>query len=442
MGNDVQNLRKDLIDLDIEELRINRELYNLQSQINAQLALNKKVRIKTNYKQYAERKLKALEEKKRLLSENENNNKNINIQINNNKNKNIYNVIETGDAKNEEKNCNNDNDDNNKLNLISKSSKDSKNMDKLNVINKIEKKINDKNNEMISSSGSGSKNRIKTIYTKKKSKINNKEELKNNKDNEEDEDKKINDINDIINNNNRYNINNDNNIKEDLEENLNINEYKKKFFEKLSSLGPRSNINKSMDNKNSSIVEELEVVGLSQNEILKDKLSDFFVGTSVASSSKCNQNNSSMHNNYYKNRPKSEISGINRQLISSSKSNNDDNDNDNVNDNANDNDNDKGINSINIQNINDNCGESEEFIGRGNKKRFGTGATGEKYDTEESINNKETGSNTDEKYKDNNNDNHENVNERKLLKNNRNKSYFVLQDSSMIDNSQMKESEN
>ena len=442
MGNDVQNLRKDLIDLDIEELRINRELYNLQSQINAQLALNKKVRIKTNYKQYTERKLKALEEKKRLLFENENNNKNINIQINNNKNKNIYNVIETEDAKNEEKNSNNDNDDNNKLNLISKSSKDSKNMDKLNVINKIEKKINDKNNEMISSSESGSKNRIKTIYTKKKSKINNKEEIKNNKDNEEDEDKKNNDINDINNNNNRYDINNDNNIKEDLEENLNINEYKKKFFEKLSSLGPRSNINKSMDNKNSSIVEELEVVGLSQNEILKDKLSDFFVGTSVASSSKCNQNNSSMHNNYYKNRPKSEISGINRQLISSSKSNNDDNDNDNVNDNANDNDNDKGINSINIQNINDNCGESEEFIGRGNKKRFGTGATGEKYDTEESINNKETGSNTDEKYKDNNNDNHENINERKLLKNNRNKSYFVLQDSSMIDNSQMKESEN
>jgi hypothetical protein len=264
----------------------------------------------------------------------------------------------------------------------------------------------------------------------------------NNVENDFEENLNINDINDINNNNNRYNINNDNNIKEDLEENLNINEYKKKFFEKLSSLGPRSNINKSMDNKNSSIVEELEVVGLSQNEILKDKLSDFFVGTSVASSSKCNQNNSSMHNNYYKNRPKSEISGINRQLISSSKSNNDDNDNDNVNDNANDNDNDKGINSINIQNINDNCGESEEFIGRGNKKRFGTGATGEKYDTEESINNKETGSNTDEKYKDNNNDNHENVNERKLLKNNRNKSYFVLQDSSMIDNSQMKESEN
>jgi len=33
-----------------------------------------------------------------------------------------------------------------------------------------------------------------------------------------------------------------------------------------------------VDNNNSSIVEELEVVGLSQNDVLKDKLSEFFVG--------------------------------------------------------------------------------------------------------------------------------------------------------------------
>ena len=99
--------------------------------------------------------------------------------------------------------------------------------------------------------------------------------------------------NDNNNDNNRYDVEKDkNNINEDLDENLNINEYKRIFFDKLSSLCPRSNINKSMDNKNSSIVEELEVVGLSQNDVLKDKLSDFFVGTSVASSSNQNKNNS------------------------------------------------------------------------------------------------------------------------------------------------------
>ena len=176
---------------------------------------------------------------------------------------------------------------------------------------------------MISNSESESKNKVKTIYTKKKSNI---------KNNIEEEDKKAND-NNYINNNNRYEVNNNNNIKEDLDENLNINEYKRKFFEKLSSLGPRSNINKSMDNKNSDIVEELEVVGLSQNDILKEKLSDFFVGTSVATSSKYNQNNSSMHNHYYKNKAKSEISGVKGQLISSSKSNDEDGNN-------------KGLNSI------------------------------------------------------------------------------------------------
>ena len=37
MGNEVQSLRKDLIDLDIEEMKINRELYNLQLKANEQL---------------------------------------------------------------------------------------------------------------------------------------------------------------------------------------------------------------------------------------------------------------------------------------------------------------------------------------------------------------------------------------------------------------------
>ena len=264
---------------------------------------------------------------------------------------------------------------------------------------------------MISSSESEIK--IKTIYTKKKSnkvKINEqKEEIKNYKD---DGDIKNNDDRNI---NDRYDKNNNNAIKENLDENLNIKIYKRKFFDRLSSIGPKSNINKSMDNKNSSIIEELEVVGLSQNEILKDKLSEFFVGTSIGSSSISNQNNSSMHNNYHKNRPKSEISGVNRELISSSKSNNE-----NV----------KGINSINYKSINGNNEERE--------KKNDTGGSGQKYDTEETINNKETGRNTNEKYKENNG---ENINERKMLKNNRNKSYFVLQDYSSM-NSQFKELEN
>ena len=42
-------------------------------------------------------------------------------------------------------------------------------------------------------------------------------------------------------------------------------------------MGPSSNINKSMDNKNSCFVEELGVVCLNQKEILKDKISEFFL---------------------------------------------------------------------------------------------------------------------------------------------------------------------
>ena len=197
---------------------------------------------------------------------------------------------------------------------------------------------------------------------------------------------------------------------DDLEENLNINKYKRKFFDKLSSLGPRSNINKSMDNKNSSIVEELEVVGLSQNDILKDKLSEFFVGTSVASSSQQNKNNSSMHNNYYKNRPKSEMSGINKQLISSSKSNTENDE--------------EGNNSSNYNNnINSNYEKSRELINNENENENGKKV--EKSDTEETIN-KETGNNTNEKYKEQINE--KKKKEKKLLKNNRNRTYFEFDD--------------
>ena len=68
-------------------------------------------------------------------------------------------------------------------------------------------------------------------------------------------------------------------------------------------------------------IDMLELIDLSQNENLKEKLSEFFVWTSVVSSSQ-NKNNSSMGINYCKSRLKSEILVRNKLLISSSKSNN------------------------------------------------------------------------------------------------------------------------
>jgi len=170
-------------------------------------------------------------------------------------------------------------------------------------------------------------------------------------------------------------------VNENIEENLNINEYKKKFFDKLSSLGGRSNINKSMDNKNSSGVEELEVVGLSQNDILKDKLSEFFQGSSIESSNH-NQNNSSMNNK----RAKSEISGINRQMISSDKSNNIENEG--------------NMNSFNGENKDINYEENDQYNDDNYENEEEMEDTGEKKDkigTEETI--RETRNNTHEKYK-------------------------------------------
>ena len=425
MGNETErSLQLDLINLDIEEIKVNRELYNLQLQINAKLPNEKKIKIKNNYKEFSERKLKALEEKKRALIESEN--KGNNEQSNKPRNK----MIIIPEMENEE---NKNNNEENKLSLISNSSKGSQKNN--NLIDKIvtndfnndnkENKYNNKK-EIISNS-SESEIKVTTIYTRKKSKkIKNLENKKEDNINNNEEDIKKDENND---NNNRYNLEKDNNIiNEDLDENLNINEYKRKFFDKLSSLYAKSNINKSMDNKNSSIVEELEVVGLSQNDILKDKLSDFFVGTSVASSSNQNKNNSSMHNNYYKNRPKSEISGINQQLISGSKNTNSQND-------------DGITNSINIQNqIYE--GGNEEIMDKENEKKNGLVATGEKFDTEETINNKETGNNTDEKDKEKHKEKHNGIiiNEKKLLKNHRNRAFINLENS-FSENSPFKESE-
>lgn len=417
MGNETERtLRLDLINLDIEEIKVNRELYNLQLQINAKLSNEKRIKIKTNYKEFSERKLKSLEEKKRLLLENENNNLN---------NKPRNKMLILPEISKEE----NNNKEDNKLSLISNSSKGSQKNNN-NIIDKIV--TNNANNdnqdenlknkeEIISHSESESKIKVKTIYTRKKSKkLKNIENEKEENINNNEEDMKNNDNN---NDNNRYDVEKDkNNINEDLDENLNINEYKRIFFDKLSSLCPRSNINKSMDNKNSSIVEELEVVGLSQNDVLKDKLSDFFVGTSVASSSNQNKNNSSMHNNYYKNRPKSEISGINQELINGNKIIGEQN-------------NEEMINSGNYQNqIYINEGDSEELIDKESDKKIGLGTNREKCDTEETINNKETGNNTDEKDKEKQNGII--VNERKLLKNHRNKAFINLENSLSEDDSE------
>ena len=86
MGNgNVNKLKRDLDLLDIEELKINREMYMLQLKINETSENKKKVRVKKNYLQITERKLKALENKENQNmqletinnnAENNNNNKN------------------------------------------------------------------------------------------------------------------------------------------------------------------------------------------------------------------------------------------------------------------------------------------------------------------------------------------------------------------------------
>ena len=436
MGNEAQSLRIDLINLDIEELKINRELYNVHQQINATLPKEKKYHLRKNYKQIVEQKITSLEEKKRLLLENANkanNNKQLNGKEKEKEKEYKNNIIETGEIKVEKKGSS---DENNKFSLISKSSQKSKNSSKKIVIDKIN---NNNNKEIISSSGNESSAKEQIIYTKKKQHNKNEninkqnEEIKNNENkeiqnkeeeinnNNIDKNKNKNEIEEDIKNNNN-NEEDDDMVKEDIEENLNINEYKKKFFDKLSSLGgTRSNINKSMDNKNSSAVEELEVVGLSQNDILKDKLSEFFQGSSIESSNH-NQNNSSMNNK----RAKSEISGINRQMISSSKSNNVENEG--------------NMNSINDNNYENNYEENGQYNDDNyeNEERIDdTGEKKDKFGTDETI--RETRNNTHEKYKEKENVNME-VNERRMLKNNRNKSYFVLEDSSMSKHSSLKNS--
>ena len=422
MGNEVQNLRKDLIDLDIEEIKINRELYNLQMQINAQLSNAKKIKIKNNYKQIAEKKLLYLENKKRLLFEDKNNLNIIGQNLANNQNKMIDTEFETGeheDIKN--------NKEDNKLNLVSNNSSKGKKfiVDKIETNKDINKDINNNNIENINDK----KEKINDLEKQNETKItkkNNKtklKEIKKDSNNNNNKNNKINDENknDGINNDNENNkkINNNN---DEIEENLNINEYKRFFFDRLSSLGSKPNINKSMDNKNSSIDEELEIVGLSQNGFLKDKLSDYLVGSSVESSSNDNRNNSSMYNNYYKNRPKSGIQGVNRQLISTNKKNDE---------------NKEFIISTNDSNKRNLNYEENEDKDEENKKRDDN-LQGQ-VETEESINNKDTGINTVEKSKEKNKMNI--TNERRLLKNNRNKSFYFLEDSSMQENTINKESE-
>ena len=424
MGNqEEKSLKIDLINLDMEEIKINRELYNIQMQINAKLAKDKKIKLKKNYKQFAHKKLIVLEEKKKLLFETEENTINANKEENNKNNKKENTIKNKSDKKedNEKPTKNKDND--NKFSLKRNSSKENKNNFNKSTNHEIEKLYEKK--ELISNSEKINGMNIKTIYTRKKSKLcnndkdNNEEKIENNEN-----DIEINKGNGV--DNNRYDkIKNKNEL-----ENLNINQYKRLFFDKLSSMGPRTCNNKSMDNKNASIVEELEVVGLSQNDILKDKLSEFFVGTSVASSSVQNKNISYLLNNYYKNKAKSEISGMNRQLIRSSKDNSEKNE---FNNSTSYNYNVK----INYeQNENDNL---ENFERKKNKKTFFSGNILEKIETEETFNQK-SGNNAEEKY---NIENQKlNINDKKMLKNNRNKSFFFLEDSYIKDNSSIKESNN
>ena len=416
MGNEIQNLIKDLIDLDIEEIKINRELYNLQMQINAHLSNDKKVKIKNNYKQIAEKKLLFLENKKRLFLEDKNNlNKNEKYLLNNQNNKKQNKMIYTEYITGENEDSKNNKEDN-KLNLVSNnSSKGNKNL----IVDKFEANKIINNNDNIENIVY-KKQKVNNLENQKQiklAKINTKTKSKEiEKDSSNNGNKNIN-INNENKSNNVFKDNDNNKIKNiynnEIEINLNINEYKRLFFDKLSSLGAKSNINKSMDNKNSSLDEEVEIVGLSQNDFLKDKLSDYLVGTSVASSSYDNRNNSSMYNNFYKNRPKSEISGINKKLISSIKKNDE---------------NKQFIISTNDSNKKKlNYEENKGLKDKGKKDNLGR-----QIETEESINNKYTGTNTVDKSKKENHMN--NINERKILKNYRNKSFYFLEDSSVLEN--------
>ena len=186
-----------------------------------------------------------------------------------------------------------------------------------------------------------------------------------------------------------------------------------------------------MDNKNSSEVEELEIVGLSQNDILKDKLSEFFVGTSVASSS--NKQNSSIKNNNYSIKYQSEISGINRKLISSSKSNTENEKNKNE-------DESNCLNTEN-NNIKLNYVQNGKCNGTESYKKICNIKEGEKFDTVETFNNKDTGDNSNEKLKEQKNEKNKIGYNKRMLKDNRNKSYFILE-SSNSKNSSIKGSSN
>ena len=276
MGNgNVAKLKKDIDLLDIEELKINREMYKLQLKINETSEIKKKVRIKKNYLQITERKIKALENKE---------NQNIKKEIANYNTENSYNKNEFQVETNHERYSSGVI----KSEILPKKTSV--------ILGKSMEAINfnkDENNNL------NNNETIRENY-EKEFKLppikNNKEKHKNEIENKE------NSINKNINLKEEIND-------EDINENLNINKVKKSNnIEKLSKITVQPNYNKSMDNKSESLVDEVEIVGLSEDGVLKDRISDILI------------RNSSINNSSSNNGSSSSISKQEKNLISSSES--------------------------------------------------------------------------------------------------------------------------
>ena len=260
MGNgNVTKLKRDLDLLDIEELKINREMYMLQLKINETSENKKKVRVKKNYLQITERKLKALENKE---------NQNMQLEIinnnaeNNNNNKNEF-QRETNPGKNSGE--------------VIKSEISPKKTSI--IIGKSMEKINSNKNE----NNNLKSNEIIKEYSETISKLSpikyNKEEHKKETENKENIINKSISIKEEIN-------------EDDINENININVIRKSKnnIDKISKISVQPNYNKSMDNKNESLVDEVEIVGLSEDGVLKDRISDILIRNSSISNSSAKNN--------------------------------------------------------------------------------------------------------------------------------------------------------
>ena len=260
-GNEISRLKKDLDLLDIEEIKLNREMYKIQVKINETSGNRKKVRIKKNYFQITERKLNDLENRGNQDVKKESPNNNY-VKINNNNINNIKNELQTEtDHERKSSGVIQSEISPKKTSLLSGKSieKNSLNKEENNNLKSSSIKINNVGGKIILPS---------IMY--------NKEEHR----------KETENIEHSIDENIKEEINND-----DINENININKIRKSNnIEKISKISVQPNYNKSMDNKNQSLVDEVEIVGLSEDGVLKDKISEVLVRNSSINNSSSNNN--------------------------------------------------------------------------------------------------------------------------------------------------------